>query len=107
MENIFKVSTQRKISNGSTESYSPSGREISRFWVWVLDGALNVWKLSFLLGSLRRGFEIGPWEFCLPGLCLETERERERDRERERNRGREAAQHLPIDHPSVAGLDDE
>ena len=72
MENIFlKISSQRKISNDLTESHSPSGREISRFWVWVLDGVLNVWKLSFLFGCLGRGFEIGPWEFCLPGLYWE------------------------------------
>lgn len=34
-----------------------------------LNGALNVWKLSFLLGSLGRGFEIGPWEFCPPACA--------------------------------------
>lgn len=69
MENIFKISTQRKISNDLTESHSPSGREISRFWAQVLDGALNVWKLSSLFGFLGGDFEIGPWEFYLPGLC--------------------------------------
>lgn len=63
-----KYQRREKISNDLTESHSPSGREISRFWVWVLDGVLNVWKLSFLFGCLGRGFEIGPWEFCLPGL---------------------------------------